>query len=333
MIFIHASSEGVSFGNRTDLFTGVLFFLNKSFSFAVPAFIFASALKMTLKFKDVKITYHYLLRRITKIYLPYIFWVVIYYSYFVSRHYFDFSLRELAAYILNGTLAAHFYFVVIIMQFYILMPLLLLAAKKTPAFIGFALSLALTLIFRLFIPVDLHIFDFLPADRWFLGYLVFWMAGVYCALKFEAFTNFTNKYKTVILTSSMAMLFIHVSLSYANYTGAYNYSKYAEAMQIFFCLAMVFGFYAFCTQAPNLFQKFFAEAGKTTYYVYLSHVLVLLAVEEFIIKPQYWLVHSLLIKMLLTYTIPFAGAYLYVRLFKKKPIKSPQKCNRLYIKA
>ena len=318
VIFIHLSSEGVTYGNKAGLFAGIMFILNKSVSFVVPAFIFASALKLTLKYKDTPVTLKYFIGRITKIYLPYVIWVVIYYAFFILIHYEDFNPYTLAAYILNGTLVAHFYFIVAIMQFYILMPLFLYIAKKIPALIGLAGAFVVTLSFIFFTFKNSFVFSFLPGDRWFLAYLIFWMMGVYFALNFKAFTDFLHNHKVIVWISCAFILITHIALSYANYIGSYIYNAYAaQTMHMIFCMALPCGFYALCMQYTEPYQKFFRSIGKTTYYVYLSHLLVQFIVENFLLKPDYWLVLRFLIKSVFVYTIPFAGAYIYILLKKK----------------
>ena len=318
VIFIHISAEGVTYGNRIGLFSGILFFLNKSLSFVVPAFIFASALKLTLKYKDIRISPNYFVGRISKIYLPYLLWVAAYYVYFIVLHYLEYNLQDLVQYILTGTLAAHFYFVVIIMQFYILMPLFLFIAKKIPALAGLVGSFFLTIGYVFFSFTNPSIFNVLPGDRWFLGYLIFWMTGVYYALHFEAVTTFARRNKMIVLLPCAILLLTHVALSYASYIGIYMYNPYfAQTMHLLFCIVTSCGFYLACLFCTEPFRNFFRNVGATTYYVYLSHLLVMFAVERFLLKPHFWLAHRFLIKALFVYCIPFVGAYLYI-LFKKR---------------
>ena len=326
VIFIHVSSETVTYGDPAKAFTAVLFFCNRALSFVVPAFIFSSALKLTLKYKERRFTSEYFSGRITKIYLPYLFWVAVYYAYFIYIGWETPDLRTLAMYAWDGTLAAHFYFVVIIMQFYILMPFLLWLAKKIPAFLGLAAAIVLTFAYRSLFPYEAGIFSFLPGDRWAAAYLIYWFMGIYCALNFEAFNNFLNRHRASVYLSCAGFASAHLLLQYANLTGAYNYGGYFETAQIIYCAMLTCGFYTLCiprraaresgesppSEAPSRLGNFFGRAGAVTYYVYLSHVLVLLAVQSYLLHPWEALAYKFAVKAAVVYAVPFIGAGIYV---------------------
>lgn len=67
-------------------------------SFAVPGFIFLSALKLfyskSFKF-SLKSYARFMHKRIVKIFIPYSIFAFIYYIYFVSNDYMSFDLKEM----------------------------------------------------------------------------------------------------------------------------------------------------------------------------------------------------------------------------------------------
>ena len=78
VILIHLLSEGINVFPKWSVLSIVFFTVTKLTTFAVPAFIFTSALKLFYKFSERKFTYApYLLDRNIKIYLPYIIMFVI----------------------------------------------------------------------------------------------------------------------------------------------------------------------------------------------------------------------------------------------------------------
>ena len=93
VILIHLLSEGINVFPKWSVLSIVFFTVTKLTTFAVPAFIFTSALKLFYKFSERKFTYApFLLDRIRKIYLPYIIMVVIYYIIFVyAFHIYEFN--------------------------------------------------------------------------------------------------------------------------------------------------------------------------------------------------------------------------------------------------
>ena len=310
VIFIHVSAEGISVGDKTGIFSGVLFFINRTLSFVVPAFIFTSALKLTLKYKDTYPSLSYYRDRVARVYLPYVVWAAIYYAYFVANNYFDFSAGDLFVYIFNGTLAAHFYFIVVIMQFYVMLPLFLFFMKKAPVLTGLTVTIIMC-VYRFCIPGDALIFTLLPADRWFFGYLIFWYMGSYYAFKFEECNLFVRKYAGVLLLICGAVALPHLAFSYAGYIKIFDYTHYFELVQILFSAVMLCGFYVFCMLYLDRFNTFYQVTKRYIFFVFLSHILVIFAAEDFLTDPGDCLLSKFLLKLLLTYCIPFAAAYIY----------------------
>jgi len=69
---------------------------------------------LTEQFEDKKIDYvKFYKGRITRVILPYLLWVFIFYIFFVNHHYFEFSWDGLFHAWWRGDLVGHFYFVII----------------------------------------------------------------------------------------------------------------------------------------------------------------------------------------------------------------------------
>lgn len=152
VVFIHITSEAVQtlrIGTWQHLF---VYIPNKLSSFVVYGFIFISAIKLFIKDTEkIKLSEYYK-KRIKSIILPYVFAVLIYYIYFISKKYFDFSMLELIKYIGIGDLVAHFYFIIIISQFYLLFPVWKKITKHLNIFIVIGFSLVITLCFTKYLP-------------------------------------------------------------------------------------------------------------------------------------------------------------------------------------
>ena len=148
VIMIHVLSDCINDYMPGSFLSAASFFLSRSLTFAVPAFIMSSGIKMLNKFSGEPLYYFkFIAGRINKIYIPYILWSIIYYLYFVfHRHYFDFSIVDLLGYLLTGDIAAPFYFIIVIMQFYLLMPLWLSFCKRIRPSAGILTAAALTVL-------------------------------------------------------------------------------------------------------------------------------------------------------------------------------------------
>ena len=185
VIFIHCAS--VIIGETTSLDTAfnAVFIPWRFSTFVVPAFIFLSGVKLFLT--DKKIDYvKFYKGRITRVILPYLLWVFIFYIFFVDHHYFEFSWDGLFHAWWRGDLVGHFYFVIIIVQFYILMPLWVYALRRVTPAVGIAFSVLISVVLGynlsniLYIILPNHVFQF--SDVIFTKYLLDWVCGCYVGM-------------------------------------------------------------------------------------------------------------------------------------------------------
>ena len=221
VILIHLLSEGINVFPKWSVLSIVFFTVTKLTTFAVPAFIFTSALKLFYKFSERKFTYApFLLDRIRKIYLPYIIMVVIYYIIFVyAFHIYEFNPVSLIKYILNGVLSAQFYFVVLIMQFYLLMPLWILLSKhKSKLFNTIIIFIAVvcSIGFRMLISSTEYTHKIFPS------YLVFWILGMYAGMYYNEFLRFLSKSRLLVYAGWLVFAILHCVTSYMEYGGVIN---------------------------------------------------------------------------------------------------------------
>ncbi len=175
VVFIHVFgiyTMKLTQGSRLQMLSSVFM---KNCAFVVQGFMFLSAYKYSMIYKNKKINYkRFLWSRIKKVAVPYIVSVCVYYVVYYKIAYVPvLDVKELLWYILRGDLAAHFYFVPAILQFYLLMPLWIWLSKKLNPML---LVLGGTLIFLLWLYYFAGICVFF--DRIFLSYLPFWAAGL-----------------------------------------------------------------------------------------------------------------------------------------------------------
>lgn len=315
VIFIHLSSDVLIHTNPQSVFTGFIFFCSKAVSFVVPAFIFSSAFKLTMKYKNEKVNYFlYLWNRLKNIYLPYVIWVVIYYIYFVyCLQYFNFSITDLLRYIVSGDLVAHFYFVIVIMQFYVLMPtILLLCKKKSPKVIG-SIAFVITLLFRIFAYKNTNLFTSLQASYVFIFYLIFWVSGVYFALYYEKLYSFLKKTAIWWILLFVVVAFAHLTMSYLQFRNIIFYDL-AEYVHYLYCVTAIIGFYCILTVTSPFFTRHFAPfrlVGNISYYIYLSHILFIYMIDHFIQDLSLSVLVRFGIRFITVYVTSITLSYLY----------------------
>ncbi len=280
VILIHVLSEGVAGFTHATLPSALFFCTSRLVSFAVPAFVFTSGMKLCMKFRDSTLNYpKFLWGRITKIYFPYLFWAVIYYLFCVYRlHYFDFSLADLLKYMLNGEISAQFYFVLVIMQFYLLMPLWLLLCRKCTPSVLILFGAILTIAAKILLA------NWSYNDRIFVSYLVFWLAGCCAGMKSaQKFYEWLKKYKLAFYSGWLIFAALHICLQYLSYCEKIVY-PYPEPILILFSLFSIAGFYLFIAEltpklAPRV-KKIFHQTASASYYIFLAHCLIILAVNQ-----------------------------------------------------
>lgn len=281
VILIHVLSEGVNYFPKGSVLSIVFFTVTKLTTFAVPAFIFTSAVKLFYKYGERKFSYPiFLLDRLRKIYVPYIIAVIVYYAVFVyAFHIYDFNPVSLIKYILNGDLSAQFYFVVLIMQFYLLMPMWILISKyKSLLFHGLIVLIALvcSVGFRIYAPSEY-------ANKIFPSYLIFWVLGMYVGMYYNQFIKLLSKHRLVIYALWLVLAVTHCVTSYMEYSGMINNSL-SPLIVILFCLFSTFGFYRYAyglTQSLESRGKgFFISISGASYNIYLVHCLIITSMLE-----------------------------------------------------
>ena len=133
VIMIHLTSGYLNYPSDCTTFF-VFGIINRGLQFAVPLFLFLSAILLGYKHKDDKKINlpKFYLKRLSKVILALILWSIIYIGYY---NYPIFNLNALnwetiKGYLLLGNASYHLYFIPIIVQLYLFFPLFWLLNKK-----------------------------------------------------------------------------------------------------------------------------------------------------------------------------------------------------------
>lgn len=310
VIAIHLLSEGVDAFPKWSVSSIVFMSLTKLMTFAVPGFVFTSAIKLFYKYGEGRFNYpKFLLGRFLRVYLPYMIAVVAYYVVFVYALELDgfdhFDWRELTSFILNGDISAQFYFVVLIMQFYILMPIWVLLAKiKSNIFavVLIIISLVATVISRMYFPqcassviewaggLNLPFANPIAGaetsvvalsaytNKFFTSYLVFWIAGMYIGMNYDKFVDMVKAAKSAIYIGWFIIAISHCILSYMQHGGLIRYT-FEPVIVVMFCIFSIFGFYIYAenltVSLENMGKGFLTSIANASYDIYLIHCLII----------------------------------------------------------
>lgn len=286
VIFIHCASVLISETDKSIKAFNIIFAPWRFSTFVVPAFIFLSGVKMFLNTK--KINYFKFYRgRITRVILPYILWVTIFYIYFINHRYFDFSWSELFHAWYRGDLVGHFYFVIIIAQFYILMPVWSFVLRRMDASIGIVFSVLisvvlgynLTYIWEIIFPGSAFPYE----DIVFTKYLVYWVCGCYTGMYYE-------KFKQAVLNNKLfiTLLFIvggvfDITLAYKTYGIT---ALWMDNVHLLYCASAILFFFMLFTWLADGREKiggFTKALDSQCYNIYLSHCLVVIFLNDYLL--------------------------------------------------
>lgn len=153
----HTTGVGLKYATQGTLLYDILLILNRTLHFAVPAFLFLSAVVLTqslLKRFDMK---RYFWRRVSRSAWPYLLWSTIYVFWYVYSGQRPvetlYDPERWLFYFQYGKASYHLYFLLVALEAYIVLPLLLPLARKKPSFsavliVGLLLQMGIYLLNR-----------------------------------------------------------------------------------------------------------------------------------------------------------------------------------------
>ncbi len=272
VVMIHILSESVASYAKNTILSFLSFAASKSLAFVVPGFMISAGIKFAHKFEHGSFGYFSFLKgRITRIYLPYVLFSVIYYLYFVFyRKYFDFSFEALFNYLKYGSIAAPFYFVALIMQFYILSPLIMLFCRIIPSNLGIFIAAVINILSVYYLR------DLRYGDRIFTSFILYWVIGCYMGMDFRTTMSRLLRSKKIWVISGIVLTIVYVGFSYLDFLEIYT-SFVAELLKIAFCISASI----MCLISMPKSVGFFAEeVAPVTFYIYLIHCLVIFETQH-----------------------------------------------------
>jgi len=266
VIMIHLTSSPLTVLNKENIWYLIIFILNKSLCFCVPAFLFLSGFKLYNKYKEENIEIkEYAIGRIKKILIPYVISLSIYFVYFLIKDWID--LKNIVEYFLLGTLVAHFYYVIIALQCYVFFPLIKKIFIKYDKWV-LILSLLSTILFQVFV-------SFKYSDRFIGSYVFYFVFGMFIA-KYVNKINITRLSKFLIVPYGIVAC-IHIGLSYLSNLGKYTYLN-SGLINIIYAVLAILVLYGICTiiyTKREKQNKFIQIINGDAYYIYLYHILLM----------------------------------------------------------
>ncbi|MEN6413227.1 MAG: acyltransferase [Veillonellales bacterium] len=265
--------------------------------FSVPIFFFVSAFGLFFNHKlEESLDYlSFMQRRLRTVLLPYLSWSFLYMIHYtlISGDNSIWHPVLLLKYFIFGLASYQLYFLVILLWFYALMPCwrsILRYIIKNPIR-NLAILLAIQIVFNYYSSYLLrpifsnHYLNLAIQYRlsyWVIHYVFIFLLGAICALKYQDFKLFLDRYhRTTILffglTLAGMLLFYYYLLYHLGYTPeeAVNTDHQLSPIGVLYTLAAsLFWFLLFCkSDLPQAVKSILNQLGKHSYIVYLVHPL------------------------------------------------------------
>lgn len=263
-------------------------FLNQIARFAVPLFFMISGCVLEISYKEEMGYWAFIKKRFSKIFIPYIFWSLIYY-YFVYNQNHD----NLIKVFLTGNASYQLYFIPTLCIFYLLFPVL----HKIYKFISNKYFLFLIIASQLILQYyDYYIknFDFEDPIHIALMAYSFFVIGIVMARNREKLGQFVRRWKYVfILLTTLTGSFIYWE-GQTRYLTTGNYLSYYSQWRpsVFFYTVLV------CLVLSRLFNKTkfqnltIEKFSKLSFLVFFVHVIILEIVWRLVGKSVFYLFSS-----------------------------------------
>jgi peptidoglycan/LPS O-acetylase OafA/YrhL len=281
VIAIHVTSICVAVNS-------VAYLMNQVARFAVPLFIILSGFLVYYSDINRRSDTHsnLLLKRLSKIFIPYTIWTLLYMLYSVRHHLEAVPQTSffiaLSKNLMLGKAAPQLYFIIIILQMYLLYGLLkrLIDSKyeKHLMTTTFAATAFITLgayLFRwnIFIMPKISIGYYILFPTW-LFYFVF---GMHFA-KYEA------RYKEVLGSYRFKMVFIWLASFAALYIDSRLSNTYGSSIKptiMIYCFASFLFFYSIFSSGQIKEMPFVRWISEQSFFIYFSHVMLIDLIRSF----------------------------------------------------
>lgn len=328
VIFIHVNSEAVSALDKSSIWYALSYILWQASSFSVYAFVFLSGIKQFLK-KDINISEFYK-KRLSKIIIPYLLWVIIYYAYDICMGIETFNIKNLIYYMYSGDYVGHFYFVIIIAQFYILMPLWTRLYNKVNPKLMLIISFIISALSWKVLP---NAIDFRFFDRIFTTYIFFWTLGAYIGMNYEKSKAFFTRFKVLIYVIFSITLVISIGFMYVTNVNEiyYNFNEYI--MMTYRIISVVFLFTISLSGINKICENRFVKLlDMSSYNIYLSHLLIQKHTVYLLNAFAIWRIsHRMFLRSLSVYVISIGVCMAYTYLKGKSSTPSRESKTKLTV--
>lgn len=297
-------------------------FLNQIARFAVPLFFMVSSFSLELNYSNHTDYFSYVKKRLGRIFIPYVFWSLIYYLFVYSQN------RENFFQVLYlGNASYQLYFIPTLFIFYLIFPLM----HKVYDFFANKWIILVLIFSQMFIlHQDYFVKPYLlddPLHTALLNFTVF-ILGMIAARNKNNILIFVNKWK-VILTGLTALFGIYIFWEgYSNFLSTRNYlTFYSNFRPSTFVYSILLGLVLFLLFDKEHF-KFSPRKilSDSSFFIFFIHVIVLENVWKYFGKSLFELIGSSALGKIIFdpifFAVVFGISFLLAFLVRKIPFAS-----------
>lgn len=244
------------------------------FDFAIPAFVFISGYWLSKKqIKSLADYKTFLVRRFSRIFIPYLFWSLILLGYEVIKT-GDVNVYKMIFKLLLGRASFHYFFIIMIAQLYMITPLLQYINRKPYGLILVLIVNIMTLLLRYL--SRLHFNFWFPSVSPFYSWVIFYEIGLLVGRSDNKIFA-AKKVRFFILPALLVCLLISelegtiILSKYGNFGFAAHALKYSTFM---YSVCIIFAF-LFVREHFYHWPKLLVTIGYRSFGIYLIHVPVL----------------------------------------------------------
>jgi surface polysaccharide O-acyltransferase-like enzyme len=306
VLLIHTTTkvlEATHYDLATYSFT---LFLNQLARFAVPLFILISGFVLELNYDYHTSYWAYLKKRVSKIFIPYLFWSLIYY-YFIYTGNHD----NLSWVLLTGNASYQLYFIPTLCIFYMAFPLLhkLYKYLAMPLVLLFLGGLQIWLMSQDYFVKQFSFPD--PVRIFILSYL-FFILGMIAGRNKDKIIEIVGKIKYALIILIPYLVYYIFEEGKTRYFKTYNieafYSQWRPSVLIYTLVLGAILFYIF--NKSRFESKIIEKFSKLSYPVFFIHVIVLEVVWRYFPYNNIGKIAYDPIFFILVATFSFGAAYL-----------------------
>lgn len=282
VLWSHSSSYALTHLDHSSWAYALVFSLQRVCFISVYGFFFLSGLKLTLSKKKPPLLTFWK-RRANTILLPYCLAVAVYYYWFCKViGWLTPSLSGYLGFLIRGDLSAQFYFVVVLVQFILLTPLMQRLAEYSPALLLPA-AVLISLLSNMYFNDILNVFVpgawFPYSDRIFSSYLVYYLAGCCAGRRYGDFLAMLEKNRGIIAGGTLCVILSDLVFCWFGYARQ-RPIPFAVPVAMLHYLSATLLCFLVALRLPKRMPRWLAEVDRTSFLIYLYHVLALLVIDK-----------------------------------------------------